>query len=250
MINRMRLMSIKQAAEYLGVSKTSLRRWTNDGRLACVRVGSRQERRFRQEDLDRFVDYQDAVSPSRAGSTLTRRETTPGHVSTYFHNADEQWAMVRPYLEACAAGGRPLVYVCDDGREELVRSMVSALAPELDPGDEDQVRIVPASQVYVRSGHFDVQATLDFMHSAILAMRARGFTDGVITGETNWYMGRGSGVENFLEYEARLNGLLEDHPSVAVICQYDLSTMDGGVVFDSLFSHPIIQSRAGLASGL
>ena len=158
--------------------------------------------------------------------------------------------MLRPYLEACAAYGRPLVYVYDDGREDLVRSMVLALAPELDPGDEDQVRIVPASQVYVRGGHFDVQATLDFMHSAILSMRARGFTDGVITGETNWYMGRGSGVENFPEYEARLNGLLEDHPSVAVICQYDLSTMNGAVIFDSLFSHPIIQSREGLASGL
>jgi len=38
------LLTLDQAAAYLAVCKTTLRRWTNDGRLACYRVGPRNER--------------------------------------------------------------------------------------------------------------------------------------------------------------------------------------------------------------
>ena len=32
------LLDIEQAAKFLNVSETSIRRWTNAGRLACYRV--------------------------------------------------------------------------------------------------------------------------------------------------------------------------------------------------------------------
>ena len=52
------LLDIKQAARFLKVSETSLRRWTNSGRLACLRVGHRRERRFRRKDLLAFAEEQ------------------------------------------------------------------------------------------------------------------------------------------------------------------------------------------------
>jgi len=54
------LLDIKGAARFLGVSTTSLRRWTNSGRLACLRVGGRRERRFRLADLVAFLQDQPA----------------------------------------------------------------------------------------------------------------------------------------------------------------------------------------------
>src|SRR5207249_5446685 len=45
------LLDIREAAAFLRVSETSLRRWTNAGRLRCLRIGGRRERRFRREDL-------------------------------------------------------------------------------------------------------------------------------------------------------------------------------------------------------
>jgi excisionase family DNA binding protein len=54
------LLDIKQAARFLQVSETSLRRWTNAGRLACHRVGRKRERRFRRADLLAFMEYQPA----------------------------------------------------------------------------------------------------------------------------------------------------------------------------------------------
>jgi excisionase family DNA binding protein len=50
------LLDIREAARFLGVSTTSLRRWTNSGRLASVRVGVRGDRRFRLPDLVAFLE--------------------------------------------------------------------------------------------------------------------------------------------------------------------------------------------------
>jgi transcriptional repressor of dcmA and dcmR len=49
------LLDIREAAEFLRVSETSLRRWTNAGRLPCLRIGGRRERRFRRADLLAFI---------------------------------------------------------------------------------------------------------------------------------------------------------------------------------------------------
>jgi transcriptional repressor of dcmA and dcmR len=60
------LLDIREAAEFLRVSETSLRRWTNAGQLPCLRIGGRRERRFRRADLLAFMGATDRVaSPPR-----------------------------------------------------------------------------------------------------------------------------------------------------------------------------------------
>lgn len=49
------LMTLDEAAAYLGVAKITLRRWTRKGELPCVRIGKRGDRRFRREDLDAYI---------------------------------------------------------------------------------------------------------------------------------------------------------------------------------------------------
>src|SRR4030088_1059828 len=56
------LLDIREAAEFLRVSETSLRRWTNAGRLPCLRIGGRRERRFRRADLLTFVGSGNATA--------------------------------------------------------------------------------------------------------------------------------------------------------------------------------------------
>ena len=48
-------MTLDEAAAYLGVSKVSLRRWTANGQLKCVRVGAPRDRRFRRSDLEAYI---------------------------------------------------------------------------------------------------------------------------------------------------------------------------------------------------
>ena len=50
------LLDIGEAADFLNVSEASLRRWTNNGSLPCLRIGRRRERRFRRADLLAFME--------------------------------------------------------------------------------------------------------------------------------------------------------------------------------------------------
>lgn len=61
------LLDIREAAAFLRVSVTSLRRWTNAGRLPCLRIGGRRERRFRRADLIAFLGKEShaVAAPSR-----------------------------------------------------------------------------------------------------------------------------------------------------------------------------------------
>jgi len=50
------LLNIKQAAKMLNVSEISLRRWSDAGKLPCLRIGGRRERRFRPADLLAYLE--------------------------------------------------------------------------------------------------------------------------------------------------------------------------------------------------
>src|SRR3982074_2152102 len=67
------LLDIGEAARFLNVSETSLRRWTNAGALPCLRVGRRRERRFRRADLLAFMEHQ----PLRANHGESRPADGP-----------------------------------------------------------------------------------------------------------------------------------------------------------------------------
>jgi excisionase family DNA binding protein len=48
-------MSTQQAADYLGVSKSTIRRWVREGRLTNHKLGHRTVR-YRPEDIERLMD--------------------------------------------------------------------------------------------------------------------------------------------------------------------------------------------------
>ena len=50
-----KMLSVSQAAQFLGVHPNSVRRWTDTGLLSGYRIGSRGDRKFKPEDLDSFL---------------------------------------------------------------------------------------------------------------------------------------------------------------------------------------------------
>lgn len=58
------MMSIFEAAEYLGISVFSLRKLAREKRIPCGKVG--RQWRFRQEDLDAFLRSQYGASDAAA----------------------------------------------------------------------------------------------------------------------------------------------------------------------------------------
>ena len=74
-----RLLNIGQAAEYVGVSAASLRKWSNEGLVAVYRTPGGQ-RRYHRDDLDRFMSSMREASPrSHAVPRLGRGSATAIH---------------------------------------------------------------------------------------------------------------------------------------------------------------------------
>lgn len=52
-----RMLTIQEAAYKLHVHANTVRRWSNSGQLRAYRIGRRGDRRFKQEDILRFLEH-------------------------------------------------------------------------------------------------------------------------------------------------------------------------------------------------
>lgn len=56
-----RLLTIKEAQKILNVSKTTLQRWDNNGKLKAVRTEG-GHRRYKESDINKLANYRDNIS--------------------------------------------------------------------------------------------------------------------------------------------------------------------------------------------
>ena len=49
------MLTISEVAQLLNVHINTVRRWSNQGTLKSYRIGSRGDRRYRQEDINSFL---------------------------------------------------------------------------------------------------------------------------------------------------------------------------------------------------
>lgn len=56
MAKKIKLLRIREAANILGVNPETLRRWDRSGRLKAVIVSRRGDRRYKQDDIIKFID--------------------------------------------------------------------------------------------------------------------------------------------------------------------------------------------------
>ncbi|HEY7836679.1 MAG TPA: helix-turn-helix domain-containing protein [Solirubrobacteraceae bacterium] len=66
--DRQLVFTSSQAAQYLGVSLATIRRWTDAGHIACYRTPGGQ-RRFSRAQLDGFIDSMSQDGPVAAVET-------------------------------------------------------------------------------------------------------------------------------------------------------------------------------------
>jgi excisionase family DNA binding protein len=50
------MLTIREVARLLHVHPNTLRRWSNDGKIRAYRITSRGDRRYKREEIVRFLD--------------------------------------------------------------------------------------------------------------------------------------------------------------------------------------------------
>ena len=253
MTDNKEFLTIAEAAKFLQVSETSLRRWTNSGKLRCFRVGGRRERRFLRDDLLAFVQPagSDTLEPtSELAPPLAADDYQERHVCLFFRDPEEQWQQVRPYLLSHLTAGAPVLYIQHGTPPERLKGWLRAEGLDVDDlTRRGLLRILPPEQAYLLTGRFEAKLMLAFMESAILAGRAAGHTRMFISGEMTWSLGSVPGAEQMMVYEGLLNPLLEKYPQVTIVCQYDLKRFNAASVVDALLTHPTAHLPSGVVTG-
>jgi excisionase family DNA binding protein len=218
------LLDIEQAARFLNVSETSLRRWTNDGRLACLRVGRRRERRFRRADLLAFLERPAAAS-SVPGSLA--RGT---HLCGLYSSEEGQVRQALTFL----AGGFPHGTVTYLVGSAETRGRILA---ELERQDPDLERAIGQGRLVIADYAGSSAAQLAWWEKRIGQAVGSGATLVRALGDASGFV-QAASREELLQYEAKYDQRIARRFPVVTMCQYDVRQFSGLLVLDALRAHP------------
>ena len=254
-----RLLNIEEAAEFLNISKTTLRRWTKIGRLPCSRVGVKGERRFLKSDLQACISTEvvaldrlaigDASNPIELLNVAAGRGI-PRHVCLHFKSRNELWDLFRPYVLSHLGQGAPILYIHEENSRADVLSRIRSEGYDPEQLERDNLlRLLVPADAYLRAEEFVPERMLDFMEAAILTFRAGGHETVLISGEMTWYLKGTPGVEKMIDYECLLNKMLLRYPNVTIVCHYDSIRLNGAITLGALCSHPHVHLAKQFAPG-
>jgi excisionase family DNA binding protein len=240
MADRDELLDIKQAAELLNVSETSLRRWTNAGQLACLRVGRKRERRFRRSDLLAFMEEQPAEGfdgersgKPRSDRTLgDRTAVTAGNHLCGLYRSDQGRARLAASFLINGGGLHPgstcFLVALPDAREQILAHIaVDHLTLEQD---------LDAGRLLLSKYHDSADAQHHYWQTHFTAaLRSGARTLRVVSDMGGFF--HAFGARALVDYEAGYDRFVMSRYPVATLCLYDVRVFSALDVLDTLEVH-------------
>jgi excisionase family DNA binding protein len=233
------LLDIAEAARFLNVSETSLRRWTNSGALLCLRIGRRRERRFRRADLLAFTERQPArlsgadaepataSTPRPLGDSIT--VTQGGHLcALYDSELGRATLAVRFILEGLQEGS--MVYVVASGR---AANQLLGYLKEKRPSLEEDLN---AGRLVFGEYEKTARAQIKDFEVQLNKAAAAGIQSFRVFGDA-WQMRKKGSAQRFAEYEAAYDQFIVRRYPVVTVCAYDVRRFSGVEVLEALKVH-------------
>ena len=231
------LLNIKEAAALLKVSEASLRRWTNAGRLSCLRLGARRERRFRREDLMAFMEERDA-EPARAVAGNRPTEVVlegiaieyGNHICTLYENDLGRLKWSVPFIhDGLRNGDGCFLIATRDVRDEIlghIEAVWDGVPDAIDDG-----------QLVLSDGIPDGEAMCRFVERTLVMATGAGRRAFRLLGDMSWCLALGMTYDDLLAYEVRYNHDIARRFPLVSVCQYDVREFSGPAVLNALKCH-------------
>lgn len=172
-----------------------------------------------------------------AGSVLGAQR----HVCAFFHNPDEQYRVLLPFIkEGFECGDRAFHVVDPKLREEHLRRLESAGIVVTATQHRRQLEVATVEETFLRNGRFNPDAVLALIQETLKTGATFGFPfTRFIAHVAGRILEDGSNADEWIKCEARLNSILPRYND-PVICVYDLAKLGGAVVVDVLRTHPMV----------
>jgi transcriptional repressor of dcmA and dcmR len=234
------LLDIGQAAHFLNVSETSVRRWTNAGRLACVRIGPKRERRFRHADLQAFLEEQPAESTPGAarresrqlGHTVIAGIPVPygTHLCGLYSTDMSGAAQAVNFLADGFGPSRVCYLVATPVARHHIISVLERSRPSLQ-ADIDMGRLVLVE--YAASP----RAQEDYFEATFAAATRAGARSLRVVGVMSWILEVGMAPDELVDFEASYDHRFRHRFPLVSLCQYDVRRFPSLSLLNALKGH-------------
>jgi excisionase family DNA binding protein len=225
------LMDIRQAAALLLVSETSLRRWTNAGRLPCLRVGLRRERRFRRSDLIGFMEQPHRHAAATEAVIGGIPVALGSHFCSLYGSDVGRTQQAVGFLADGLEPGSACFLVSQPEARHPILAQLEERRPSL-RADIDEGRLVLSE--YADSAG----AQCEFWEARLVAAARSGTRSLRVVGDvSSGPQCHGWRTSEVVDYERLYDQRIAKRFPVVTLCQYDARLLSGGDVAGILACH-------------
>jgi hypothetical protein len=162
------------------------------------------------------------------------------HVCALFSSREQEYAVLAPFVRDGISNGDKNIHIVDPQRREDHRARLRRSGIDIDGAERERtLELVEWMDAYLKGGRFDVESMLGIVRQTLDRSAAEGRPFSRILGQMAWALEDRPGVGGLLEYEARVNTVLEDYRQVAV-CAYEVERYSGDTVVGVLRTHPAV----------
>src|SRR6266478_2358962 len=175
-----------------------------------------------------------------------------GHVCAFFNSRDQEYRVLLPFIKEGFNRGEKAFHIIDPPlhedhlhrlRAEGIDVESAMLRKQLEiaawPMAGPQLEGIEWDDAHLKGGRLDQSRMVAVIEEILNSGRAQHFPHTRFLADMAWALHRLPGVEDLVEFEARVNRVLPKYKD-PVICVYDVSKFDAGVLMDMLRVHPLV----------
>jgi signal transduction histidine kinase len=172
------------------------------------------------------------------------------HFCSIYENPEEHYAVAIPFIRMGLDRGEKCIYIADDGTIGHVSEAMQSEGIDVEGAIESNSLVLATKeQAYLKRGSFDPDWMFTFWKEATDSAMSEGFPALRVTGETEWVMRGGRGLERWMEYESRLTHALSEN-NCSALCQYNRHCFPPELILDVIRTHPVVIYRGTVCRNL
>jgi PAS domain S-box-containing protein len=162
------------------------------------------------------------------------------HFCSIYESPQEHYAVAIPFIRIGLDRGEKCIYIADDGTIGDVRQAMQSEGIDVDRAIASKALVLATKdQAYLEHGSFHPDWMFTFWKEATQLAMSEGFSALRATGETEWVLRGGRGLERWMEYESRLTHTLSES-NCSALCQYNRRLFPPELILDVIRTHPVV----------
>src|SRR5262245_7292175 len=162
------------------------------------------------------------------------------HLCSIYESPQDHYTVAIPFIRIGLDRGEKCIYIADDDTLGDVRRAMESEGIDVERATETKALVLATKeQAYLEHGSFDPDWMFTFWREATQLAMSEGFSALRATGETEWVLRGGRGLERWMEYESRLTHTLSES-NCSALCQYNRRLFPPELILDVIRTHPTV----------